>query len=335
MGVPLYAHRTPEHGVRVFHNVCSHRGMRLVDAERRVRGGGNVVCPYHCWTYAPTGELLKTPHIGGFGTHACEGFDRAEHGLKEVRSHAWNRIVFVNLDGAADPFEVDAAPLVGRWRALAGERAEAELSAPVAHAGATIELDCNWKLVIENYLESYHLPFVHPGLSAYSPVDDHASEIVSERCAGQVTRSFRTQGDPGQAFPRFAGWDAARTSVGEYPVLYPNLLLGFQVDHCFAIIVTPVSPTRATQEIMILYAGAEAATAARYETARRSNLEAWHAVFEEDREPCERMQAGRRSPGYSGGAFSPVLDACPHHFQRWVAGRYAAASAPAAAPVPA
>ena len=327
MGVPLYAHRTAAHGVRVFHNVCSHRGMRLVDEERKVRGNGNVVCPYHCWTYAPDGELLKTPHVGGFGVHAHEKLDRAAHGLKEVRAHVWNRIVFVNLDGRAAPFGVAAAPVIERYRALAGADAEGRLRAPATHAGTRIELACNWKLACENYLEAYHLPFVHPGLAAYSPVDDHAGEFMSDACAGQVSGDFATQGDPQNAFPGFPGWDPARTRTAEYPVLYPNLLLGFQVDHAFAIIVTPVSAARAVQELTIFYAGDEAATSERFEAGRRSNLEAWHAVFEEDRGPCERMQAGRASPAYSGGAFSPVLDACPHHFQRWVAQRYSTAAA--------
>ena len=322
MGVPLYAHRTAEHGVRVFHNVCSHRGMRLVDAERKVRGNGNVVCPYHCWTYAPDGQLLKTPHVGGFGVHEHERFDRGAHGLKAVRTHVWNRIVFVNLDGRAEPFEVAAAGIVERYRALAGADAEGELRAPATHAGTTIELECNWKLVVENYLESYHLPFVHPALASYSPVDDHESEIMGGHCSGQITRAFQTQGDPEHALPRFPGWDAARTRTAEYPVLYPNLQLGFQIDHFFAIVVVPVSATRSRQELMIFYAGDEAAKDPRLETARRKNLEAWHAVFEEDREPCERMQAGRSSPGFSGGTFSPVLDACPHHFQAWVASRH-------------
>ena len=327
MGVPLYAQRTAEHGVRVFHNVCSHRGMRLVDEEKRLRGNGNIVCPYHCWTYAPDGELRKTPHIGGFGVHAIEGFDRSAHGLKEVRSHVWNRIVFVNLDGTAEPFEVAAAPVIERYRALAGETAEGELRAPPNDAGTRIELQCNWKLVLENYLEAYHLPFVHPALSSYSPVNDHASEFMSDACAGQITTDFETQGDPEHAFPRFSGWDPERTRTAEYPVLYPNLLLGFQIDHFFAIIVTPVSAGRAVQDLMIFYAGDEAATHERFDVGRARNLKAWHAVFEEDREPCERMQQGRRSPGYAGGAFSPVLDACPHHFQRWMAERYAETTA--------
>ena len=327
MGVPLYAHRTAAHGVRVFHNVCSHRGMRLVDEQRKVRGAGNVACPYHCWTYAPDGRLLGTPHVGGFGVHDHERFDRAAHGLKQVRTHVWNRIVFVNLDGRAAPFDVAAAPVIGRYRALAGDGAQALLRAPATRAGTRIELDCNWKLACENYLEAYHLPFVHPRLAAYSPVEDHAGEFMSDACAGQVSKDFETQGDPGHALPRFPGWDPSRTRTAEYPVLYPNLLLGFQVDHVFAIIVTPVSAARAVQELTIFYAGDEAATSGRFEAGRRNNLEAWRAVFEEDREPCERMQAGRASPAYSGGAFSPVLDACPHHFQRWVADRCAAAAA--------
>ncbi|MCY4275572.1 MAG: hypothetical protein OXE41_09315, partial [Gammaproteobacteria bacterium] len=55
---------------------------------------------------------------------------------------------------------------------------------------------------------------------------------------------------------------------------------------------------------------------------RADNLLTWYQVFQEDIEPCERMQAGRQSPGYTGGSFSPVLDICSHHFHQWIAGHY-------------
>ena len=327
MGVPLYAHRTAAHGVRVFHNVCSHRAMRLVDEERKVRGDGNVVCPYHCWTYAPDGELLRTPHVGGFGVHGHERFDRSAHGAEG------GPLARLEPDRVREPRR-PGRPVRGRRgpgrRALPRARGRGCGRPAGARPRRTRAPASSSTATGSSRARTTSRPTTCRSCTRASPrtrpVDDHAGEFMSDACAGQVSKDFATQGDPEHAFPRFPGWDAARTRTAEYPVLYPNLLLGFQVDHVFAIIVTPVSAARAVQQLTIFYAGDEAATSARFEAGRRRNLEAWHAVFEEDREPCERMQAGRLSPAYSGGAFSPVLDACPHHFQRWVAERYSAAA---------
>jgi choline monooxygenase len=321
MGLPLLAVRTADGEVAVYHNVCSHRGMQLVTEPRPIRGP--ITCGYHCWAYAPAdGALKATPHIGGFGVHEAEGFDKTRHGLRRVASHVWNRVLFVNIDGTAPPFETEAAAVIDRYTRLLGPGGQAELTPAATHAGTEIDLAANWKLVIENYLESYHLPFVHPGLSSYSPVDDHSNHVIAPNCAGQATERFTTQSG-GTGLPRFTGWDPARPEAGEYPVLYPNLMLGYQPDHAFAIIVHPLAPGRSRMDLMLFYTCEEAASSPEHEAARAANAAAWASVFDEDKAPCEGMQAGRESPGYSGGAFSPVLDTCPHHFAGWVARGYA------------
>ena len=83
-GLPLILLRDQAGEIRVFHNVCSHRGMELVSAPCRSRGA--IRCPYHSWAYALDGSLKATPLIGGPGTKHCEGFDKAAHGLKPVRA---------------------------------------------------------------------------------------------------------------------------------------------------------------------------------------------------------------------------------------------------------
>ncbi len=322
LGLPLLITRQRDGAVNVFHNVCSHRGFQLVDTTRRTNG--LLVCPYHSWTYALSGELKATPHIGGVGVHNLEGFRCADHGLRPVRSHVWLGVLFVNLDGKAPTFSESAATVIDRYRRLMGPDGESLLRPAITHGGASIDVNCNWKLALENYLEAYHLPFIHPGLNSYSPLDRHACEIISGNCAGQVTASFDPGLDRANPLPLFPGWDPERLATGEYPVLYPNLLLGFQANHVFAMIVHPVSSVTCREELMIFYAG-DAANDDCYLGERKSNLDAWTMVFNEDIEPCERMQVGRQSPGYTGGAFSPVHDVCSHHFHQWVAKQYLAA----------
>ena len=166
MGMPLLVIRDRNNVVRVFQNICRHRGMILVEERRKIEGA--IRCPYHSWCYATDGRLVSTPHVGGPGQNTHEGIDRALLGLIEVRSHIWMDVVWINVSGNAPAFEEANAALLERWR---------EFDKPLFHGGAqshfTLEVNFNWKLAVENYCESYHLTWVHPGLNSYSRLEDH------------------------------------------------------------------------------------------------------------------------------------------------------------------
>ncbi len=307
---------------RVFHNVCSHRGMRLV--RERKKTNGLLVCPYHSWTYDLNGTLKATPHIGGPGADRVEGFCADSHGLKPVRSHCWMGVLFINLSADAPPFDEYAAPLTDRYRQYIGAGGAATLGPSNADDGLSFEAGCNWKLAVENYCEAYHLPWIHPSLNAYSPLDRHYCMMISDGFAGQGTNTFNPVLDGGERLPVFPHWPEDRHQVAEYPTFYPNLLLGFQVNHFYALIIHPLGAERIREDLRIFYVG-EGATADRYQPARKSNLETWRKVFCEDIGAVEGMQLGRRSPGFQGGVFSPAMDAPTHHFHQWVARKYRAA----------
>jgi len=319
MGLPILIIKSSTGEVRVFHNVCSHRGMKLVDQERITNG--LIVCPYHSWTYSIEGELKATPHIGGMGIHTVKGFSCGGRGLKEIRSYIWLGILFVNLDGTAEEFEADARMPIERAKSLMGESGEALMRMPANKSSIELEVNCNWKLAVENYLEAYHLPFIHPGLNSYSPLSDHVCEIFTDKYSGQITSTFDPKLDSKNPLPIFPDWDESRLKNGDYPVIYPNLLLGFQANHIFAMIIHPITSSKCREELAIFYVG-DGATDEKYETVRQANLDGWTTVFNEDIGPCERMQIGRESPGYNGGSFSPELDKCSHHFHQWIAKNY-------------
>jgi choline monooxygenase len=159
---------------------------------------------------------------------------------------------------------------------------------------------------------------VHPALNEYSRLEDHYCFFDAADFAGQGSLAYRLSDVAGTRLPRLAQWPADRTHVAEYPSLYPNVLLGFQADHAFAVILTPVAPDQTREEVRIFYVGDGAASDA-YGACRAATQAAWDVVFREDVFAVEGMQQGRASPGYQGGAFSPVMDAPTHHFHRWVA----------------
>ena len=321
MGLPLLIVCDRNGDLAVFHNVCSHRGMRLVREPKKTNG--LLVCPYHAWTYDLSGALKATPHIGGVDHNHAEGFCADAHGLKPVRSHSWMGILFINLSADAPPFSEYAAPLIERYRPYIGAHGAASLSASKLDAELSFEANCNWKLAVENYCEAYHLPWIHPSLNDYSPLNRHYGMMISDDFAGQGTNTFNPVLDGADDLPVFPDWPQDKHEIAEYPTFYPNLLLGFQVNHFYALIIDPLGPEQIRENLRIFYIG-DGATADRYLRARQSNFNAWRKVFFEDISAIEGLQLGRRSPGFQGGVFSAAMDGPTHHFHQWVARRYRA-----------
>jgi choline monooxygenase len=322
MGLPLLVTRDRSGILRVFHNVCSHRGMRLVEEEAEI--SGLITCRYHSWSYAANGELKATPHIGGVNRHSCAGFSNGDHGLKAVRSAEFMGVLFVNLSGDAPDFDEHIAPLRDRAGGFLGPAGWSDLRPGISGAALTLDVQCNWKLAVENYCEAYHLPWVHPSLNSYSRLEDHYCFLDARDFSGQGSLAYRLSDVAGTRLPRLAAWPTEHVHVAEYPSLYPNVLLGFQADHAFAVVLTPLAPDRTREEVRIFYVG-DGASAEAYQGCREATHAAWRVVFGEDVFAVEGMQAGRASPGFRGGAFSPAMDGATHHFHRWVAEKLAGA----------
>jgi choline monooxygenase len=314
VGLPLVAVRGRDGQVRVFQNTCRHRGMILVTKKGKV---GNVIrCPYHSWSYALSGELKATPHVGGPGFNTHEEIRRDDLGLVEIRSHVWRDVIFVNVSGDAPPFEAYAADVIARW---------AEFERPLHHGGAdstfSFDVATNWKLAVENYCESYHLPWVHPGLNAYSRLEDHYHIEAPGRFSGQGTLVYNPSiTADGRRFPDFAGLSSKWDKAAEYIALYPNVLFGVHRDHAFAIVLEPIARDRTVEHVHLYYAAPEA-TGEAMADMRRANAAMWHAVFEEDISVVEGMQAGRKGIYFDGGKFSPAMDGPTHCFHAWIAAR--------------
>ncbi|WP_136636950.1 aromatic ring-hydroxylating oxygenase subunit alpha [Pseudooceanicola onchidii] len=310
LGTPLLLIRDREGQVRVFHNICRHRGMILVSEPRKIEGA--IRCPYHSWCYSTQGKLVATPHVGGPGMNTHDGIDRTTLGLIEVPSHIWRDVVFINMDGTAAPFAEVHADLIARW---------SDFDTDLHHGGGdstfTLEVKTNWKLAVENYCESYHLPWVHPGLNSYSRLEDHYNIEAPGLYSGQGSILYRQiRAEDGTVFPDFPGLPEKWQTAAEYVAVYPNVLLGVQKDHAFAIILEPRGIEETAEHIHLYYA-----TPHVDEDLRRANAALWKTVFEEDIFVVEGMQKGRHAPGFDGGRFSPAMDGPTHCFHAWAADR--------------
>ena len=298
-GQPVLLLRDAEQRIRAFHNVCRHRCLKLVDAPCNV--GRAIRCPYHSWTYGLDGKLHVAPYFGGRDPRSVpDGFDHDRHGLVPVRSKTWHDWIFVDLGGAAPPFEEFVAPL---------ERCLAGVGLDEVHHLATIDFGdvaANWKLLMENFIEPYHVQFVH-STTTEQPLTDHytVNEPDCPGCAvdvsGEATRKNTLSAD------------------SRYLTLFPSFAFGlYMPDQIGVHLNVPLAPGLTLQRRAIYNLGPEPASPRR--TGQLAKL--WRQVHLEDHAICERLQQGRVSgAAATGGVLSPVWEDSVRSFQEMVVER--------------
>ncbi|MGH8241151.1 MAG: aromatic ring-hydroxylating oxygenase subunit alpha, partial [Steroidobacteraceae bacterium] len=215
LNVPLLVVRDGG-AVRVFHNVCSHRGARLVNEP--CGGRVRVVCPYHGWTYGLDGSLLKTPHVAGAKVHQHDDWDPKTLGLVPVRCAEWAGHVFVDLSGDAGSFESWIEPIAARLALppdvdLARDQDLAQ----------RLEVATDWKIIVENFVESYHLPWVHHELNRVNPMERHYQILGGHYYLGQGGDDYEGQQLYGAELPTLR--KGGNRSDYEALYIFPNLIL--------------------------------------------------------------------------------------------------------------
>jgi choline monooxygenase len=318
LGIPLIILRDQEKNVRVFHNVCSHRGFKLVDKDYKLK---NVIrCPYHSWSYNFKGELVATPHIGGINKHQVEGFDKNKSNLKEVRSKVWMDLIFININSNAENFENSIEPLEKRWSKFINKEDQNLIRHAKDFGYFNMDVKSNWKFAIENYCESYHLPWIHPELNKVSNIEDHYHiEDISGNFSGQGSNKYVQQFEGNRSFKTFPNWSSDLSQNSEYVSLFPNVMLGIHIDHFYAFWLEPLENDKTREHFEMYYVGDESATSDEYREIRKKNFLFWQEVMSEDIAAIEGMQKGRASPAYNGGNFSPIMDTPTHMFHKWIA----------------
>lgn len=294
-GEPLLLVRGDDGELRALSNVCRHRAGPVAAGAGRCRA---FRCGYHGWSYGLDGRLLATPEFDG-----VDAFRREENALPSFRAEVWMGLVFVNLDPRAPSLagSLDDLADLPRRRPLPGMRR--------AHRKAwTVE--CNWKVYVDNYLEGYHIPIVHPGLFR---------ELDYARYATETKRLYSIQHAPARA----TAPGRLRSGEGEeseYYWVFPNLMLNVYPDNFSTNVILPLGPERTATIFEWFFRDPEAA-------ATRKMIEETVAFSDEiqleDIAICEAVQKGLRSRTYDRGRYSVKRENGVHHFHRL----YAAAMA--------
>jgi phenylpropionate dioxygenase-like ring-hydroxylating dioxygenase large terminal subunit len=281
--------------VRAFHNVCRHRGARLLDGEGHCPKA--IVCPYHGWSYRLSGELLGMPMRESF-----PGLDRGEFSLKPVRSEQMLGFVFVSLEG-------DPPPLAEIWGGISEELAPYRIEEMRPCGPVTVEYwEADWKLAMDNYLESYHVPIGHPGLNRMFTPDYEDQRALPHGVARGISwmRERPSSRWSERVYQHMVAGvsedlpESLRRCWRFYSVL-PNLGIDVFPDQMDFFQLLPAGPGRC-----MIRGGSFAHPDAR----REARIVRWLGarlnaqVNREDRQLCERVQRGLASPSYEPGPLS-------------------------------
>jgi phenylpropionate dioxygenase-like ring-hydroxylating dioxygenase large terminal subunit len=225
-GVPLFALRDTDRRVRVFRNACRHRGMAIVDGSGCSHA---LVCRYHGWTYRLDGSLAHVPHAEGF-----PDLDMSSRGLVEVVSHEVDGLVVIDPLDARDPAPeglTDGSP----WRdkLLPAER--------LFYTQSTVRA-MNWKVLVEQFLEGYHIRSTHR--DTFYPLQyDDLNVVETFGPNSRITFPYRNI-ERLRDRPESTWRVGARVTFVYH--LFPNVMLATFPDQVLAVVIDPIDVDHTT-----------------------------------------------------------------------------------------
>ncbi len=285
--------------LRGFHNVCLHRAGPVAYGTGCRK---TMQCKYHGWTYALNGQLLHAPEMEG-----TNNFDTANFRLQPVQVATWGPLVFANLDPKAPPFAAVLEDIPARAARFAPERMRWVMR-------RDYDIACNWKVYVDNYLEGYHIPVVHPTLH---------KEIDYEQYQVEPRRYYSLQHAPLRPLPPSTGsaqgnasdrkyTPASADDQAQYYWLFPNTMLNIYQGQMQTNVIIPLGPDR-TRTVFEWYATeppANVDTDARWQELVKFSDD----IQQEDVEICEVVQKNLHSRVYDRGRYSARRENGVHHF---------------------
>ncbi|MGB7270264.1 MAG: aromatic ring-hydroxylating dioxygenase subunit alpha [Albidovulum sp.] len=274
---PIVVVRGDDAEIRVFSNVCRHRGMPLAEGRGNIK---RFVCSYHAWAYGRDGALLRAARMenAGFDAGACR--------LHGFAAQIWQGFIYASLDSDAQPFGAESG---GLDRLVAPYETEKFRLVHVAQ-----ELwRCNWKSLVENFMEGYHLSVVHPQtLHGYTPTG-----LAKKTASGPGFTSYAANYPEGIA-TRGRGAPGLSTAERQRSALFARFP-GQVASQAASLLVSLTILPRAVDLIEVKWTMSAYGDDLDDDTIRQ-RIALWEEVNTEDREKLERMQ-GALSSAYAGG----------------------------------
>jgi choline monooxygenase len=299
VGEPLLIVRGSGGELRGFYNVCRHRAGPPAEGcgSRRL-----FRCGYHGWTYGLDGALISATEIEG-----VEGFRPEDFALAPVRVEEWFNFIFVNLD-------TDARPLRESLGELPKQAGKFPIAGMRRFERRTYEMNCNWKTYVDNYLEGYHLPSVHPGLNRELDYNAYTVEPHAEPPSQYVRQFSPIRGEQAGDTTARRYAEGREDLTTDYFWIFPNWMLNCYPDNVSLNIVLPLAPERSLAIFEWYLPEREHGSA-----AAKASVEFSEQIQIEDVGICEIVQKNLRSRSYSRGRFSVKQEKGVHAFHRMYA----------------
>ena len=307
-GEPLLVTRDNQKQVHVFFNICRHRGLKLVDGELPRKCNGLLSCPYHSWSYALDGTLMATPYRDGSKGSVPDNTTKEKSSLLPVRFAVWADIIFVDLSGKAQPFKEFIAPIQQRWQHF-------DLSLLRLAYSNHYMVTSNWKLACENFLDTYHVPCVHPRLGG---PDESFSGLeftyLSDDIFGFFKPDFDRRRDQAEFVPTlFPGIEARFKYALDLIYIYPNTLLIMAPNWLQLISLAPQGPAL-TRELLAGYLVGDEMMAESRKEFRAGFSDLLDEINTQDIAILEKLQAGRNTTAADHGRYAPYWDQLSERF---------------------
>lgn len=287
---PLILTRDTEDTLHCLSNVCTHRGNLVVDAPCNVNA---LKCRYHGRRFELDGKFKSMPEF-----QECEDFPTDADNLSKVNFEWWNDFIFVSLD-PSHPLDTYLKPMTDRLEWFPFDSLKFE---PTRSRDYLVK--ANWALYCDNYLEGFHIPFVHSGLNATLDYGKYESEIF-EYCNLQI--GISDKGEDTFDLPKDSP-DYGKDVSAYYFWVFPNMMFNFypwglsvNVVQPLAVDLTKVSFLTYVSDPNALDKGAGAGL---------------DRVEREDEDIVEMVQKGINSRYYKSGRYSPKMEQGVHHFHR-------------------
>ena len=289
--------RNREGVLNAFLNVCRHRGAQLCpEASGQLKG--SIQCRYHAWTYGLDGRLIGAPNV-----MSDRLFDRAAFGLLPVALEVWEGFIYLTLAEHPAPVSEQLNPVILERFGTYEPFARYGIDCLKVGRSITYDIQANWKLLIENFMECYHCSPMHPELCDLLPGFRSGKSYAGGDAAtlAEGIEAFSITGKASRPPLKGLRLEDARKYYGE--VLLPNLLINLLGDHVVAHTVWPLAPNRSLVVCDWLF---EAELAAAPDFDPLDAVEIFDIVNKQDWEVCELTQRSMASRAFkNGGVYAP------------------------------
>ena len=319
MGEPIVVSRADDGTLNAFSNICSHRGVEVAAGEGNTR---EFSCPYHGWTYDLKGQL-----VGAAAMESTKGFDAAACGLPPVQIGVWRGWVFINFDADAIPLEDYVTPFEEDFGFLKME--ECRL---VNKFNYIAELDCNWKLVVENFIDFYHFGVIHASTLMKRMNSSDIPYYLRPRGGYLVFYDSGPQTPTGESlFGKMPWMQDKSDSFSISGLLSPNFNMFARVDNVRPLTIWPLSPTKTRLIIYPLLPKQHFEALPDLEERAAVYHHRLVATLEEDREMVQSLQNVMSSQRFRPGPMSRMEEGVHHIINYHLDRIFGEASSPSAA----